>query len=242
MALTRLYQFDTGTTLAESDIEGEFDQIYGQALSLISPLTGNLAAGGNDITGVDELGFTDATANATAAARIRVNADSLTFHDGTAARNLLNATSLTRVEFVRKTANETVNNSNTLQNDDTLLVALSANEVVAFMCFIIIDSGTTPDFQAAFTVPAAATLAWGQAGLASQNTASAFTYSVAVTVSGTAVAMGGVGAGSPMSVMLVGTVANGANAGNLQLQWAQNTANASDTIVYANSWLVALRV
>ena len=52
MALTRLYQFDTGTVLAEADIEGEFDQIYGSSLSLISPLTGNLAFGGNLATGL----------------------------------------------------------------------------------------------------------------------------------------------------------------------------------------------
>ena len=52
MALTRLYQFDTGTTLAEADIEGEFDQIYGSSLSLVSPWTGNMAAGGNLLTGL----------------------------------------------------------------------------------------------------------------------------------------------------------------------------------------------
>ena len=52
MALTRLYQFDTGTVLAEADLEGEFDQIYGSSLSLVSPWTGNMAAGGNLLTGL----------------------------------------------------------------------------------------------------------------------------------------------------------------------------------------------
>ena len=61
MALTRLYQFDTGTVLAESDIEGEFDQIYGSALSLVSPLTGNLAAGGFRVTGIGLGAVTDPT-------------------------------------------------------------------------------------------------------------------------------------------------------------------------------------
>ena len=236
MALTRLYQFDTGTTLAESDIEGEFDQIYGQALSLISPLTGNLAAGDNDITGVDELGFTDATANATAAARIRVNADSLTFHDGTAARNLLNATSLTRVEFIRKTANEIVNNSTTLQNDDTLLAALAASEVVAFECALHVTSGTAPDIKFAFTVPSGATLRWGIIGpditvnqTSNGESGSALTlFTAGVTLAG--------------QIILLGTVVNSTTAGNLQLQWAQNTADASDTTVLANSWLKVWRV
>ena len=42
MALTRSNEFDTGTTLTEVKIEGEFDNIYSNALSLISPLSGNL--------------------------------------------------------------------------------------------------------------------------------------------------------------------------------------------------------
>ena len=42
MALTRTNEFDTGTTLTETKIEGEFDNIYSNALSLISPLSGNL--------------------------------------------------------------------------------------------------------------------------------------------------------------------------------------------------------
>ena len=240
MALTRLYQFDTGTTLAESDIEGEFDQIYGQALSLISPLTGNLAAGDNDITGVDELGFTDATANATAAARIRVNADSLTFHDGTAARNLLNATSLTRVEFIRKTATETVNNSTTLQNDDTLLAALVASEVVAFECAVRYNASATADMKFAFTVPAGATLNWGMAG--GYRDAALNNVNTGSTGSGVALDISTAGAGAEEFLLLVGTVVNSTTAGNLQLQWAQNTANVSDAAVAAGSWLKVWRV
>ena len=55
MALTRQNEFDAGTTLTESGIEGEFDYIYNNALTLISPLTGNLACGGNSITGIAAL-------------------------------------------------------------------------------------------------------------------------------------------------------------------------------------------
>ena len=51
MALTRLNEFDAGTTLTETEIEGEFDNIYANSLSLISPLTGNLAVGGFRLTG-----------------------------------------------------------------------------------------------------------------------------------------------------------------------------------------------
>lgn len=52
MALTRLYSFLTGSVVTNTIITGEFDNIYNNALTLISPLTGNLAAGGNSITGL----------------------------------------------------------------------------------------------------------------------------------------------------------------------------------------------
>lgn len=63
------------------------------ALSLISPLTGDLACGDNDLTGIDELLLTDAAAGATAAGRLRRNATALTWHDGTAARTVAVGTS-----------------------------------------------------------------------------------------------------------------------------------------------------
>src|SRR3990170_8437040 len=52
MALTRLNAFATGSIVTNSIITGEFDNLYNNALTLISPLTGNLAAGGNLITGL----------------------------------------------------------------------------------------------------------------------------------------------------------------------------------------------
>ena len=52
MALTRLNSFATGSVVTNAIATGEFDNIYNNALTLISPLTGNLAAGGNLITGL----------------------------------------------------------------------------------------------------------------------------------------------------------------------------------------------
>jgi len=42
MALSRLNEFNDGTALTETKLEGEFDNIYNNPLTLISPLTGNL--------------------------------------------------------------------------------------------------------------------------------------------------------------------------------------------------------
>jgi hypothetical protein len=52
MALSRLTNWTDGDILTSAALEAEFDNIYNNALTLISPLTGNLAAGGNIITGI----------------------------------------------------------------------------------------------------------------------------------------------------------------------------------------------
>jgi hypothetical protein len=52
MALSRSNEFDTGTILTETKLEGEFDNIYNNALSLISPLTGTLDANSQTIDNI----------------------------------------------------------------------------------------------------------------------------------------------------------------------------------------------
>jgi hypothetical protein len=74
--------------LFASDLNSSITTIHNNALALISPLTGNLAVGDNDLTGIDELAFTNAAANATATGRLRRNGANLTWHNGTAAVNL----------------------------------------------------------------------------------------------------------------------------------------------------------
>lgn len=233
------------------DLNALNTNILNNALSLISPLTGNLDvnsknltnvgavafASGGDITALDELAFTDATADASAAGRARRNATKLTWHDGTAARTLLTATGLSRIEFVRKTADETVNNSATLQNDDVLLAALVANEVVAFICQIFYSSGGTPDFKFTFTVPALATIVWNVTSGIARGTGGAVALQANIVASAGPYSIDGFGAPDPVCVTVVGTVVNGANAGNLQLQWAQDVATVADTKVLTNSWL-----
>ena len=50
MALSRLYQYLANTTALGSQIRDEFDNIYNNALSLLSPLTGNLNFNNNQAT------------------------------------------------------------------------------------------------------------------------------------------------------------------------------------------------
>lgn len=131
----------------------------------------------------------------------------------------------------RKTVNETVNNSAALQNDDALFVAVVANAVYDVKLVLHYTSGTTPDLKIGWTAPSGATMVWGGYLF---STASAFTATGNNAV-GTVVALGGLGA--DVSAVFDGTVVTSTTAGTLQLQWAQNTANASDSTVYAGSFL-----
>jgi hypothetical protein len=147
---------------------------------------------------------------------------------------ILAADILVRPLLVRKTADETVNNSNVLQNDDELLFAVAANEIWEFTIYVIYDSGATPDFKHNLTGPVASAIYEHDTGL---------TVAAAAAITVGAAAWIGYGAGSPaLGLIIRGIIVNGANAGNLQLQWAQNTADASDTKVKANSCIIAFKL
>ena len=139
--------------------------------------------------------------------------------------------------IIRKTADEVVNNSDVLQNDDHLLLALAANEerLIQFVLFVT-AAGTTSDFKVAITVPAGADVMYGF-NLPQWNPGDTAGVSQAATASGQALTLGTSNAIEP--VVLWCWVLNGANVGNLQLQWAQNTANATNTGLKKGSCLIA---
>lgn len=159
----------------------------------------------------------------------------------------------TWIRQVRKASNETVNNSTVLQNDDALLFALAANEVWDFELLLLVDGATGADIKIAFTVPALATVGWysyapqlAETGVPITNASgtAAVRFGGHVTGSATSLSVGTMGTGGTnvTGILVKGSVVNGANAGNLTLQWAQVTATGSDTIVMAGSLLTARRV
>lgn len=134
---------------------------------------------------------------------------------------------------VVKSADETVNNSTTMQSDDELTFTVAANSVYTVKAIIRYDSGATPDFKFQWIAPTAATID-GVAHVAD----SSYTAAGAVIAESTAITTtAGLGAGMPGPILCDFTVMTGANAGSVTLQWAQNTLDASDTKVLADSWL-----
>lgn len=159
--------------------------------------------------------------------------DKLYFYDGASDIDITGG----GMSLIVKEADETVNNNNTAQNDNELLFAVAANEVWQFEGVLFVTSGTTPDFTMTFSGPTGAVGAWG-AILNANSGGSPGTTGAPIAGGGqlgTADSLETTG--TIETIRFWGAIHNGANAGNLTLQWAQNTATATDTKVLAGSYI-----
>ena len=188
-----------------------------------------------DAVSADAIVWPDGTALASgdipSGAKIVVRHDGTNWQLGTVVSPVTILTGLSGIEVIRKTADQTVNNSTTLVNDTHLLAALATNERVYFRAHCRYMSHATADIKFTITVPSGATAAFATTdgtGARESDAAEIRNFD-------------GAGVTTEMAVELFGFVANGANAGNLQFQWAQNTADASDTKVLENSHLMVWR-
>jgi hypothetical protein len=146
---------------------------------------------------------------------------------------------------VPKTATETVNNSATLQDDDELAVTVDTGTVCKVELWLMLSAaGTAADWKFAWSVPSGGEIYWGP--ISAQAGDSGWVRNQAATTpGGLLVSTDSLPAGSMNGrhgVMLAGIYVGGGTAGDLQFQWAQNTADASDSKVLANSVLIAQKV
>jgi len=136
-----------------------------------------------------------------------------------------------RITSVVKKVDEIVSNSTVFQNDDELFIPLLANTIYSFKFWQIYLSTTVADFKTRFIVPAAATGLYCFDGLAIASRMNAF--STDLNQSGN----GGLGDLSPFA----GRIIMGANAGNFQIAWAQQTAEVSNTTMLQGATLEVIR-
>ena len=134
--------------------------------------------------------------------------------------------------YIRKASDETVNDSSTYQNDDDLKFAVGTNETWLAIFVIRFTTGSTPDIKFQLSIPSG-TSGGLFSGIALDGTTYAsFFGSVAVRGPG----------GAEATAVIHVTLRTSGTGGNAILQWAQNTANASDTKVLADSSLMAWRL
>jgi len=129
---------------------------------------------------------------------------------------------------VVKKVDQTKTADTTLADDDELVVALEANKMYGYFFVLFIISPAAADYKIRFDIPAGATSAFtGLIRMDSVGEAIDAEASRAMLTSGINQSMGAAG-----RVVMAGT------AGNLAMQWAQNSSNAGNTITQRGSYLV----
>ena len=142
--------------------------------------------------------------------------------------------------IVRKPSDESVTSSTALQDDNHLILPVLANEVWKLNLEVIYSASTTGDFKFGFTFPTGGRLDVQMLGLQSA-VVHLGGFSVTTSPSGTD-NFDGLGSTAHFPLPIWGIYTNGANAGNLTLQWAQQASDATATTVYANSTLWAVKL
>ncbi len=130
--------------------------------------------------------------------------------------------------IARATADTTVNNTTTLVNAVGLVVPVEADAHYWWRCLLAFNGNATADIKLAWTVPSGADGFWGSVdeSVRVDDYGAAATYTID---------------GANTVAELSGWLDTSAAAGNLQLQFAQNTATAVNTIVRAGSMLQSIR-
>lgn len=151
------------------------------------------------------------------------------------------------VYSVYKSADESLNTSTTLQNDDALLWAVAANERWYFRLILRLTdvSNGTADFKMGWSYPTSTTIAWasysvGGGSLASWVPGITTAPNVVEYVESTTPAFGLTNGNHLM--VFDGIVYVSGTAGNVTFQWAQNTSNGSNVTVKAGSNLFLVKL
>ena len=138
------------------------------------------------------------------------------------------------MDAVYKDSDETVNNSVTFQDDDELVLAVSANKVYRGHLIVFFDSGATPDIKFKFTIPTGAHIVWWNGG---DNNLPPITSMQGTDLASDEDTLSGEGAGTTVEFAYSIVLFVASTAGNIQLQWAQDVQDGSDTKVLAGSLL-----
>jgi hypothetical protein len=143
--------------------------------------------------------------------------------------------------IARKASDQSVTSSIALVDCTTMTLAVAANEVWQFVFNVIYTGATTGDIRLAFTFPASgridANAVWAGAG----GTVQMNEWSGTTTPT-TAVQLNAPGTTTHYFLPITGLFTNAGTAGNLQLQFAQGTSDATATTVFTHSTVWAVKL
>jgi len=139
--------------------------------------------------------------------------------------------------LARKTADESVTSSTTLQDDDHLFFTMGTNQIWMLELVLWLVDGGTGKYKFFATGPASST--WGFQAV-QFSVAGTLTSRVFDSVNGQTDTQCTPSAGQVQSWH--GYATTGATAGNLQFQWAQSTSSGSATVIKRGSYLAGYQV
>jgi hypothetical protein len=139
--------------------------------------------------------------------------------------------------YAQKTANTSRASSTTLTADPHLIVAMAASATYDLTCLFDYEADAANDMKFQFTLPAGGTMnynycGWGTTDLFTNNAGNG---------SGTVPTIGGGGAGVARGVTIMGNIVT-SSAGNLGVNWAQNSSGGVATIWHTSSYMKLVRV
>lgn len=149
------------------------------------------------------------------------------------------------VLWARKTSDESVTSSTTLQNDDHLFLSVAANCTYHVEALILYSARSDTDFKYKWDCPAGSALKVTSYGLAVGDTTTDGTtiYYGHVNESSTGVHGGAAAENTTfMTVNMTGVLVVSSTAGTMRFTWAQNTSNATAAIVRSHSYLKLTKV
>jgi len=147
-------------------------------------------------------------------------------------------------QTVRKTADEQRQATTTFEDDDHLTFDVEANAVYRMIGAIKYFADPTPDIKVQFTTPSGTLGEWSWMMPGSTTAATGTTgYSIRTETNDVSGSRTGYGTSdSTHFTPISGLWRIGSVAGSITLQWAQNTSNATATVMYTDSWLEFKRI
>lgn len=150
----------------------------------------------------------------------------------------------TRAQYLttRVAADQILTASSTVLQNVTSMVATFpatvSGAIYSWRGYVFYDATTTADIKFAWTIPTGATMRWGINALGPGGTNPIYTT---ISGSGTAISCGALGVATVLYALFSGEMTMAANAGDLQLQAAQNTSDASVTTIFTRSFMEVWR-
>lgn len=152
-----------------------------------------------------------------------------------------------RARWKFKTVAEVVTGSATIQNDDDLVASVEASSSYQYRAILFATHSTTGDIKIAWTIPAGSTharLCYGTTSDGSGSASAAYTAVSVTNRSRGSATENSYDLTTSHNVMIeeYGVLTTAGTAGNLQLQWAQNSAAGTTTVAAGSSlqiWKVA---